>query len=280
MTSPCLLMVAPNGARRTRVDHPQIPLTPEALAADALACRDAGAAMVHLHVREPDGRHLLDVAAYRDALGMIRAAVGDDMVLQVTSEAGGRYDPQAQRKLLEELRPESVSVAVRELFGDPREVAASGAVCRNLQAEGGSVQYILYSVEDLLHFNQLRDTGVLPSGKSFLLFVLGRYETPPVADPARLPEFLEALTPGDRWAVCAFGPTEAECMGLAAAHGGHARVGFENNLWRPDGTLVKDNAELVRLTRERIEASGRSIMKPRQVREFLGLPLVRSGRLA
>ncbi|MEQ5801643.1 3-keto-5-aminohexanoate cleavage protein [Halomonas sp. H10-9-1] len=277
MTMPCLLMVAPNGARRTHADHPAIPLTPEALAADAVACRDAGAAMIHVHVREDDGRHLLDAAAYREALSAIRAAVGDEMVLQVTSEAGGRYGPEAQRQLLSELRPEAVSVAIRELFGDPQQVEASGALCRDLQAGGSSVQYILYSPEDLIYFNQLREAGVLPPGSAFLLFVLGRYETPPVADPSRLPGFLAALAPEDRWAVCAFGPTEGDCMGLAASHGGHARVGFENNLWRPDGSVVEDNAELVRLARERIETSGRTLMNPRQARAFLGLPSVYSG---
>lgn len=277
MTSPCLLMVAPNGARRTHSDHPAIPLTPEALAADAVACRDAGAAMMHLHVRESNGSHLLDAGAYREALAVIRAAAGDEMVLQVTSEAGGRYGPEAQRNLLEELRPESVSVAIRELFGDPQEVEASGAVCRDLQAGGSSVQYILYSAEDLIYFNQLREAAVLPTESALLLFVLGRYETPPVADPSRLPGFLEALAPEDRWAVCAFGPTEAECMGLAASYGGHARVGFENNLWRPDGSVVTNNAELVRRARERIEANGRILMNTAQARAFLGLPPVGSG---
>lgn len=277
MTTPCLLMVAPNGARRTHADHPAIPLSPEALAADAVACRDAGAAMMHLHVREPDGRHLLDAGAYREALSAIRTAVGDEMVLQVTSEAGGRYGPEAQRSLLSELRPEAFSVAIRELFGDREEAHASGALCRDLQAGGSSIQYILYSVDELTYFNQLREEGVLPLGSAFLLFVLGRYETPPVADPSRLPVFLEALTPGDRWAVCAFGSKEAECMGLAARYGGHARVGFENNLWRPDGRVVRDNAELVRQARERIESGGRTLMDPHQARVFLGLPSVHSG---
>lgn len=271
MSSPCLLMVAPNGARRTQADHAAMPLTPEALAREAVACRDAGAAMMHLHVREPDGRHLLDVGAYREASAAIREAVGDDLVLQVTSEAGGRYVPDAQRRMMAELQPEAVSVAVRELFGDPKEVSASGKLCHELQEAGSSIQYIVYSPEDLAAFNQLRDGGVLPAGSAFLLFVLGRYETPPVADPARLPGFLEELTPGDLWAVCAFGPTEPECMSLAARHGGHARVGFENNLWRPDGTLVASNAELVRIAAERIKAEGRPLMSAAQARALLGL---------
>lgn len=278
MTSPCLLMVAPNGARRTYVDHPAIPLTPEALAQDAANCRDAGAAMMHLHVRETNGRHLLDANAYREAMAAIQASVGDELVLQVTSEAGGRYSPQAQRRMLEDLRPEAVSVAVRELFGDPKEEIASGELCRHLQANGSSLQYILYSPEDLAYFNRLREEGVLPSAHAFLLFVLGRYESPPVADPRRLPSFLKLLTPGDRWTVCAFGPTEVECIGLAARHGGHARVGFENNLWRTDGTLADNNAELVRQARERIQSEGRTLMDAAQARAWLGLSQPATGR--
>src|SRR5690625_7486391 len=125
MTLPCLLMVAPNGARRLHADHPAIPLTPEALARDAVACRDAGAAMMHLHVREPDGSHLLDAGAYREATAAIREAVGDDLLLQVTSEAAGRYGPEAQRRMMAELQPEAVAVAARGPSGAPNEAAAS-----------------------------------------------------------------------------------------------------------------------------------------------------------
>src|SRR5690606_41688561 len=61
---PLILTVAPNGAYKTHEQHPAVPLTPEALADTAKACLDAGAAMIHMHVRRPDGRHLLDAQAY------------------------------------------------------------------------------------------------------------------------------------------------------------------------------------------------------------------------
>jgi 3-keto-5-aminohexanoate cleavage enzyme len=271
IATPCLMTIAPNGARRGYDDHPAIPLTPGELARDARACLGAGAAMMHLHVREPDGRHLLDAGAYREALAAIREAVGDAMVLQVTSEAGGRYRPAEQRRVIAELQPEAVSLAIRELFDEPAEARESGALCHALTETGTSIQYIVYSPEDLAAFNALRERGVVPGGSALLLFVLGRYEMPPVADPARLPAFLAVLEAGDRWAVCAFGTTEAECMGLAARHGGHARVGFENNLWRPDGERAADNAELVGLARRRIEAEGRRLMISTEALAFLGL---------
>ena len=93
---PCLLMVAPNGARRVYQDHPAIPLTPEELARDAKECLAAGASAMHVHVREADGHHLLDAAAYQDAISAIQEVVGDQLLLQVTSEAGGRYSPSEQ----------------------------------------------------------------------------------------------------------------------------------------------------------------------------------------
>ncbi|NBB83711.1 MAG: hypothetical protein GVY28_09935, partial [Alphaproteobacteria bacterium] len=67
-TTPCLLMVAPNGARKTKADHPALPIGPAELAATAVACRDAGAAAIHLHVRDEAGGHSLDAGRYREAI--------------------------------------------------------------------------------------------------------------------------------------------------------------------------------------------------------------------
>ncbi|HSK39616.1 MAG TPA: 3-keto-5-aminohexanoate cleavage protein, partial [Arenibaculum sp.] len=112
------IMVAPNGARRTRADHPALPMTAGELAAAAAACLDAGASMMHVHVRDRAGRHVLDAGLYRDAFAAIRAEVGDRLVLQATTEAVGRYAPAEQMALVEDLRPEAVSMAVRELIPD------------------------------------------------------------------------------------------------------------------------------------------------------------------
>ncbi len=74
---PVPIAVAPNGGRRTKADHPALPMTPEELARTAAECLDAGAAMIHVHVRDRDGKHLLDAEAYRQAIGAIRAEVRD-----------------------------------------------------------------------------------------------------------------------------------------------------------------------------------------------------------
>src|SRR5688572_33343529 len=115
---PVAIAVAPNGGRRTQADHPALPLTPAELARVAAECLDVGAAMIHTHVRDRDGGHLLDAEAYRAAISAIRAEVGDDLVLQITSESLGRYRAEEQMAVVRETRPEAVSLALRELSPD------------------------------------------------------------------------------------------------------------------------------------------------------------------
>ncbi len=88
--SPVIITVAPNGAYKKAADHPAVPLTADALAAEARACLDAGAAMMHMHVRKPDGSHLLDAQAYRDAIAAVQRAVGDGPLQRGTDVVGLR----------------------------------------------------------------------------------------------------------------------------------------------------------------------------------------------
>ena len=242
---PCLIMVAPNGARRTKDDHPALPMTAAELATTAASCLEAGAAAIHLHVRDRDGRHSLDVDAYRAALAAIRGAVGGRMVCQITSEAVGRYSPAEQMAMVRALRPEAVSLAIRELAADAESEPEAARFFAWLAAERVRAQFILYDAADVGRFNDLKARGVVPGDSAFLLFVLGRYATDQQSQPSELLPFLAALDPRDRWAVCAFGRRESVCALTAAALGGHSRVGFENNLHLASGKMADDNAALV-----------------------------------
>ena len=113
-----IIAVAPNGGTRTKTDHPGIPLTAAELAITAAECLEAGAAMIHAHVRSADGTHLLDAAAYGDAISAIRSAVSDRIVIQITTESLGRYKPAEQIAVLKAVRPEAASLALRELAPD------------------------------------------------------------------------------------------------------------------------------------------------------------------
>ncbi|MGQ9370117.1 3-keto-5-aminohexanoate cleavage protein [Azospirillum sp. A39] len=258
--APLVVMVAPNGARRTKADHPALPMTPAELARTAAECREAGAALLHLHVRDDAGRHVLDADAYRAALAAVRGAVGDTMILQITTEAVGLYDRHQQMAVTRAVRPEAVSLAVRELIPDADAEGEAAAFLEELHRAGTLVQHIVYSPAEAARLVELSRRGVVPDAAPAVLFVLGRYGTASEGRPSDLCPFLTAWTEGEgEWAVCAFGPAEAACVGAAAAMGGHARVGFENNLWLPDGSPAVGNADLVTVVAGAARAIGRPL---------------------
>jgi len=268
MTS-LLVMVAPNGARRTKADHPNLPLTPAEIARAAELCAAAGATMIHVHVRDQDGRHSLDPALYRAAIDAIRQRVGERMVVQITTEAVGRYGPAKQMATVREVHPEAVSLGLTELIPDDRAIDEAAGFLAWLQRERIAPQYILYSPEEVLRFHQLRARGVIPQRRPFALFVLGRYATGTEAQPRDLLPYLAAHDPDCPWALCAFGRQEAACVLTAAGLGGHVRVGFENNLWLADGALAASNAQLVEQVSAGARLLGRELADIATTRAFL-----------
>src|ERR1700752_2099522 len=103
-----VLAVAPNGGRKTKADHPALPLTPGELARTAAECLERGASMIHLHVRDGEGQHCLAPEVYRVTMAQICEAVGDRLVVRITSEAVGRYSPAEQRAAVLKANPEAV----------------------------------------------------------------------------------------------------------------------------------------------------------------------------
>jgi len=261
-----LIMAAVNGARRTKADHPALPMSVAEIAADVAACAEAGAAMAHVHVRDGDGRHALDAALYERVIAQIAERTGPDFLVQATTEAAGRWEPDAQIALIKTLCPAAVSIAVSELLPNPTDEAARTRfrdLCHWMQAHAVWPQFILYHAEEIETFLHLHAGGDIPFIEPFLLFVLGRYSDGQVATPEDLPPFLEALGGATAtWMICAFGPQEQACAEAAIAAGGHVRVGFENNLWLPDGRVADANAALVELAANAARESGRGVMSP------------------
>ena len=257
-TAPVLIAVAPNGARHGKVDHPAVPISPRELAETAIACAEAGAAMIHLHVRDENGRHSLEPERYRLAIEATRQAVGDAMLIQVTSEAAGIYTPQQQMRLIEELAPDAVSLAVREVLADDESIDAAAGFLSFLDRHGTAIQYILYDSIDTRRYGRLVADGVIPAGPHLVLFVLGRYSDKEVT-PKDLDSFLTEFDNSVPWMVCAFGRGALDVLAEAASRGGHVRIGFENGWLLPDGSVAVDNATLVRAMATRVRDLGRSV---------------------
>jgi uncharacterized protein (DUF849 family) len=242
---PVIIAVAPNGARRTRSDHPRLPVDVESIIAESCEWADGGASLVHLHVRDPQGRHSLDPGLYREAIEGIRHANQGRLLVQVTTEAAGRFAPAEQMRVAQEVDADSVSLALREIVPDAEPGPEHRRFFAWLADAPLAPQYILYDATDVERLLRLIDQGVVQHERLSVLFVLGRYSTGQVADPMALLDFLPYTAAFDTWLVCAFGATEARCVVAAAALGGHVRVGFENNLQRPDGGHAASNADNV-----------------------------------
>ncbi len=280
--TPLVIMAAINGARRGKADHPQLPVTIEEIAQEASAVHAAGAQAIHLHVRDRAGRHVLDAGLYSEAIaaiGEVAGAAGRELVIQITTEAIGRYRPAEQMAVVRAVRPEAVSIAVGELFpeGDEETGRAATNFLQTLMAAGTAVQFIVYSAAEVSRFHALVADGAIPGPAFALLYVLGRYATNQESDPAELAPFLEARAKTDPksrspFMVCAFGHSETAALAAAAEQGGHCRIGFENNLHMADGRLAESNAERIGELRAALGGLGRPTADRAETLRVLGKP--------
>ncbi|MGB8624123.1 MAG: 3-keto-5-aminohexanoate cleavage protein [Paracoccaceae bacterium] len=246
MTLPSL-MVAPNGARRSKADHPALPVTLPEIVETARACHAAGAGGLHLHLRDAEGRHLLDAGLYAEALAELGRAV-PEMAVQITTEAVGMYAPEHQRQVALESGAALVSISIREITRDT-EPADSARFFSRCAAAGISVQHILYDPGDIDLLCRTLPDDLLHVPDLQVIHVLGRYAADQDSRPDDLAPFLGVMASrglSTDWAACAFGRGETACLVHAHAMGGKCRVGFENSLWRADGSLARDNAQRVR----------------------------------
>ncbi|WP_412508274.1 3-keto-5-aminohexanoate cleavage protein [Roseovarius sp. SYSU LYC5161] len=243
------IMVAPNGARRGKADHPALPVSTDELVQTAAACHDAGAQGFHLHVRDDDGQHSLDPGRYRETLDELARAV-PDLRLQITTESGGRFDVATQLATLRAVRPGWASVAAREIARDPDLADAAYGTCAEQRTE---VQHIVYEPADLALLADWRARGVVREDQTSVIFVLGRYSPPRPARPSDLAAFGPVPSWAGTWMLCAFGPREHDCLIAAARAGGDLRVGFENSLQDGQKSPHKDNAASVAALVDRLE---------------------------
>ncbi len=267
--TPIMIAVAPNGARKTQSDHPKLPLSPKELAHTARECCDAGAVMIHLHVRDKNQQHTLAAHYYRPAIKAVKDAVGDDLVIQITTEAVGKYHPQEQIECVKALNPEAVSLALREILPEPSFDREAGRFLEWMQRERVSPQFILYSRKDIEQFIALQARGLIQSDSPNVLLVLGRYTANQQSNPKDLQPLLEKLPSNLHWWLCAFGESESTCMNVAMDKGGHCRVGFENNLLDQQGQTAVDNASQVQIVARQAQSLARGLATVEQAKQLM-----------
>lgn len=237
MTHP-FIMVAPNGARRGKDDHSCLPIAIPETVSTAAACYKAGAHALHLHVRDEQGIHSIDAGLYSEALAELERQV-PELEIQITTEAAGIFDVEAQFDCLQTLKPKWASISVREIARDKTLAPKLYDLCAE---QGTKIQHILYDINDIEQLQQWQQQGTVKTQQNSVLFVLGRYTKGQSSSPQDLVPFRQALPDVNDWMVCAFGPDEHLCLAEAVRQGGAVRVGFENSLFASDGTQHADNA--------------------------------------
>lgn len=241
------LMVAPNGARLGKADHPALPITLPEIVETARACHAAGADGLHLHLRDGAGKHILDAGLYREAVSELAHAL-PEMAVQITTEAVGLYHAAHQRDVALNAGASLVSASIREIMTDTDRATAHRFFHQCHEARI-ALQFILYDMSDLALLKSVLPPEMFSAPALQIIYVLGRYSTNRDSTPEDLRPFLDWMDTADwrpDWAVCAFGRGETACLQRAYEHGGKLRVGFENSLWSADGTIARDNAQRVR----------------------------------
>ncbi|MGN6610752.1 MAG: 3-keto-5-aminohexanoate cleavage protein [Angustibacter sp.] len=242
-----LITVAPTGAETAKSDVPQLPTTLEELVAEAKACEAAGAALIHVHIRDDAHQPTLDPQRLRDTVQALREQT--DLIVQL-STGGSVHDPLESRLKVLDAEPDSCSLTCGTTnFGDDvflNPYPFMGQLYQQAQEREVVPEFELFDLGHVAALRRLIDTYGLPyGGKVHVDFVTGV--------PGGMPGTVEALVAGVQmlppqvtsWSATGIGRTHLPIAAAALAMGGHLRVGMEDNLVFAKGRPVRDNAELV-----------------------------------
>ena len=167
-------MVAPNGARPMKKDHPEVPITISEIVKTGKACFDSGAEAIHFHMRNKQGQHILDTGLCKEALQELNNVV-PEMHLQITTEAVGRYSPEEMRKLAYNVMPPGISIGLKEMIPSRHPTLEDIKLYKKLSEEGTKIQHICYEPEDIDLLSNLLDKANLTKDGTWCMFVIGHY---------------------------------------------------------------------------------------------------------
>ncbi|WP_107766546.1 BKACE family enzyme [Nocardioides terrigena] len=273
MADGLLITVAPTGAETSKADCPQLPTTPEEIADTAAECEAAGAAMIHLHVRDGEHAPTLDQSLLREWVAAVRES--SNLVVQLSS-GGSVHDPLDKRLEVLDAEPDSCSLTMGTTnFGDDVFSNPWPFVCELYQlAQERRVvpEFELFDLGQVHALGRLLKTYGLPhGGKVHCDFVMGV--------PGGMPGTADALVAGvamlppevTSWSATGIGRTTLSVALASLSKGGHLRVGMEDVLTIARGVPVESNRQLVERAVELGRLAQREPMTPAQCRELLGM---------
>ncbi len=258
------------GAELTREVTPYLPLTPDEITEAARSAVEAGASVLHLHVRDAAGNPTNDAARFREVLDKVRAACPTQPILQV-STGGAVGDSFESRAEPLEANPDMASLNGGSVnFGDG--VFANPLPFIEFLAARMGRKRIKPEIEiyDLSHIEmavRLMERGDIqsPAQFQFVMGVRGGLE----ATEENLKLLVSRIPKGSTWTVAGIGRHEFPMAELALKMGGHVRVGLEDNIYLEKGVLAKGSHELVQKAVELALRHGRSPASSQEAREIL-----------
>ena len=273
--TPLIVTAALVGAEVTREETPHLPITALEIGREARLCREAGAAMVHLHVREADGRPSQSAALFGAAVREVRRQCDILIQLSTGGAVGMGVDERCGGLTLQgDLRPDMATLTTGSVnFGDaifenPRPLIRD--IARRIRASGAVPEIECFDAGMIDEALALAREGLidLPAHFDFVLGVPGALG----ASPEALRFLASKLPAGCSWSVAAMGRHELPFAELAIELGGHARVGLEDNIYIEKGVLAKGSCELVARVAELAKRHGRPLATPAEARALLRLP--------
>ncbi|MFA6310133.1 MAG: 3-keto-5-aminohexanoate cleavage protein [Sterolibacterium sp.] len=292
MARSVIVTCAVTGSQPSFQRHPNIPITPEQIAAQSVDAARAGAAMVHVHVRNPEtGAAVTDTLLYREVSERI-AASGVDVIVNMTTGYGGRFvpsesnprvaddiqsnllSPESRTEHILELAPEVCSLDVATMnFGEQVFMNTPGhlrVMADRIKAAGVKPEIEVFEPGHILLAAHLIEQGHLLAPAHFQ-FCLGiKWAMPATLEAMKF--MLSLLPPNSTWSAFGISRYQFPMVEAAVDLGGHVRVGLEDNLYLAKDVFAPDNAALVARAAEIIEAKGQKVATAAEARQQLGLP--------
>ena len=288
MARDVILSCAVTGAADSTGKSPYVPVTPEDIANSAIGAARAGAAVVHVHVRNPKtGKASMELAYYTEVSDRIRAA-DVDVLLNLTTGPGCRFipdvetptspapgstitTPEKRTEHITKIKPDICSLDIATMnFGEsgflniPRDLRE---MARLINEAGVLPELEVFDLGHIRLAHQLIKEGALPQPKFFQLCLGIPWGAP---STERVMELMRDMLPEDvEWSAFGIGPTEFPMVDASVRLGGHCRVGLEDNLYLEKGVLAQNNAVLVERATEVIKSAGGQVASVDRAREIL-----------
>jgi 3-keto-5-aminohexanoate cleavage enzyme len=272
LAKPLIISCAITGSVTTRRDHPALPITPSEIAKSAIEAAGAGAACVHIHVREDDGTPSCRGELYREVFERIRAE-SDVLICATTGSGAGRFDDAGRFAALDH-GPDLASFDAGSMNFGERVFENSPAFLRELAqritSRGILPEIECFDIGQIGNAARLESEGLLPgpAGKWWFQFCLGVAGGAPASSSVLLA--MRSLLPrNSEWSVLAIGRAQLPMSLVAIVEGGHVRTGLEDNVYYRRGELAESNAQFVERLVQLAAELGRPVATPTETRALL-----------